>query len=337
MNRILLGFALGLLAGLGLGWAFGSSSADPAGSSPADTPAEHRSSSLRLPDAGPATGSGLGPAGLARPESELAAPAPAGIPGRALEHVLAEAVGCSHEDHERARHPEELAASFAGDPELLAAAAARLADAPLEELELLVVALGQQRHPLVEDAAAALALSLAEPARRALALELLGRLRTPRALPVVQEVLARESQTSVLAAALHALPRPTGVAQGTAELLQTELEELALGSAEPELRRRALIAYADWGADPALLASALRDDPDPSVRAGAAFALERLGGGGPAEWELLGSLLNDPREDPTLRENAWRALGAAGPLPEHLARAWQEFARSRDALELDTP
>ncbi len=324
MRRLLAGFVCGLAAGLGLGWGLTGDAA------PAPPPSRPRPPASPAPPPPP---SAL-PDAVERPVSELAAEVEEADRAPALPGALAAAIGCSHEDHGPEAHPEQLAALVAADPSELEAALAQVPGASIEELELLVLALGFVRRPEVEELAAGLALDDPAPERRALGVELLGRLGTPRALPVLDQVLGQESATPVLRVALGALPRPVAVSEAEGARLRGKLEGFA-ASPTPELRRRALIALADWSPDTGLARAALAGDPDPAVRAGAAYALELAGGGSAADRELLARVLEDVGEPFVVRDNAWRALGAAGPLPASMHAAWHRFAREREGLALD--
>ena len=97
-----------------------------------------------------------------------------------------------------------------------------------------------------------------------------------------------------------------------------------------------MILAGRYGTNMAPVLTALAGDPEPSVRAGAAFAVEMAGRRSPAILDALAATLASPGEDPLVQENAWRALGALSPLPEAAHRAYVAYAEARIArMEAD--
>ena len=111
-------------------------------------------------------------------------------------------------------------------------------------------------------------------------------------------------------------------------------EVLSSHADDPESRRRAAIQIGLWHREPAdlsIVLSALRSDRDVNVRAGCAYALELAMRRDAAVVNALASVLGDEREDMLVRDNAWHAISALGPLPENLRELWQSWKDQRDA------
>jgi hypothetical protein len=204
-----------------------------------------------------------------------------------------------------------------GDPETLAALAAMLA---------------QAHTPEVEGRALALVTS-DDPARRAAALDMLDHFDTPRAIPVVQDILATSGDAETVARALYALPPAEGLAASDTAAITQQLSRLATSAGEPEVRRRALIALGDYGgadSEPVFVEAMAAGDA--TTRAAAAFALERARARSPEAIAALARALSNPNEDFTVRENAFQALRNAGPLPAQAHRAFQAYLVEREGM-----
>jgi HEAT repeat protein len=227
------------------------------------------------------------------------------------------------------------------DPDALSEALQRFARAEGEQVWTLAATLAQVRDPQVEALALRMASEDWEPSRRAAALGVLDALDSPRAVPVALRVLAEDPQPMVRRAALHALPDADGTSQDQAREVLAALGPLLRGDPDPEARRRALIAYAVWHTTTEELApvlTALRDDPDPAMRAGAAFALQRAGRRSPQIQAALAAACADASQPRLVRENAWHALSAQGPLAGEAALIHTDYARAREGwLESGRP
>lgn len=144
------------------------------------------------------------------------------------------------------------------------------------------------------------------------------------------DILRAERDPGLLGAAIHALPEPHGASAADAAPVSRGLRD-ALSSNDPEVRRRAAIAYAGWGENAeATLAALLRDDPSPAVRAGAAFALELCRPRQDETRQALARAVARRDEDRLVRENAWRALGVAGALGADQAAIYRAFAEEME-------
>lgn len=205
-----------------------------------------------------------------------------------------------------------------------------------EDVELLAAVLGRVPDPTVVAAAVDVAGRDAEPWRRAAALDLLDGLDTPAALPVAIKALTTEQDVEARRAAVHALPMPTGVSAREAKQVTTALVRAASSDADAEVRRRAAVALGDWARtaeDLAPVVAGLTGDPSIDVRAGCAFALEIARPTDPAARAALVAAVSRRDEDPLVRENAWRALGAAGPLADKEHSVWAAYRQEMAATQ----
>ena len=274
----------------------------------------------------------------AAPRGELLEQGPQGetraLPPLDLEAVLA-AARAAHADPvdealcdaaEEAANALELA--VLSDARAKAAALGRLRAAQdPAELEFLAAVLGRVRDLAVEEAAVELTRA-ASPAAQAAGYDMLDALDLPAARSVALEGLARAREPAVRRSALNALPVPAGASLDDAREVVGTLGALVSGDRDPELRRRAAIELGRWHRgveDLAPVLTALERDPDPAVRAGAAFGLELAVRRDPLVVEALVRVLRRPDEDPLVRENAWRALSALGPLPPEVQAEWRRF------------
>lgn len=233
-------------------------------------------------------------------------------------------VESSVEVRQTASHPEaEKEAEYVGQPDGLERLVEEFREkAGTEEGAPLAAALGQVHDPQVEKLAVDLVRS-GDLAHQLAGLDLLDRLdiENPETRTLVLETLRTDPRPEILSAALYALHRGVPDPRETRETLAV-LAPLASHSV-PEVRRRGVIALAEWGAvEPAL--TALRD-PSPDVRAGAAFALRNA----PGAADTLAARVADESEDWAVREQAWRSL-ARCPLDE---RTYAIYARFREKHE----
>lgn len=276
---------------------------------------------------------------------ERRAQAPAATEGSDVEQValdLADRAVAAHRrvaegDHDEAAHEadaayEALAAALAADPRAVERVAERFRGArdPLEA-EALAGVLGQFRDPAVEQAALEVATRSADAALRALGFYLLDALDLPAAREAALAAIDRETDPAVRRAAIFALPPSDGASLDEAAEVVGRLVRVLRTDPDVETRRRAARGLGDWGqlveAREALVA-AMRGDPAPEVRAGAAFGLERARAGDAQVRAALVAALGD--DDDLVRENAWRALGALAPLPPAEHAAWLAY---RDVIE----
>ncbi len=230
----------------------------------------------------------------------------------------------------------ELEQLLASDPGALARALERLrALTDAVDLETFAAVLGRIDDPAVEETALDIARRDASPARRMAALDVLDALDTPDARGVALDVLDREQHVDLRRTALRALPDPAGASIEDAGAVVATLSRIVAQDQDVELRRRAAVDLGAWHRSPAELQpllEALARDPSPEVRSGAAFGLEAARSRAPDVVAALVATLGRPDEDPLVRENAWRALSALGPLPSVAQAAWQAYKAERAAL-----
>jgi hypothetical protein len=294
-----------------------------AGAEPASKPPPAHEGASR--EGGPAHG----------PRGADAETTPRPRPPLALDAALAAIAAEDDSGGDRGTAFADTIARLREDPAALAQAIARFrSETDPARLSALALVLGLVRDPAVE----AIAMDLARAGdreHRLAALEILDAFETLAAIPVASEILAREDDPALLRAALHALPEPAGVAADVAAVVDRELVRLARDAADPETRRRAVERLGAWAFSPedeVAIVDALGRDPDPGVRAAAAFA---LGGrrGGPAVVRALAEALARRDEDRDVRENAWQALRRAGPLPPEARAAYEAYAAEREGSD----
>ena len=241
-------------------------------------------------------------------------------------------------------HTNEAALAAAGELELRLLTDPVALDAALErfpqlvdqaELEILAAVLGRVRDPEVEDLALRLAQDRTNPLRSAAALDILDSLDTPKAREVALNVLQQAVDVNVRRAALRAVPEPQGASQDEARGVVQSLIDILANDPDSELRRRAAVMLGTWHrsqADLQPVINHLISDPSVDVRAGAAFGLELSRSRDPAVIDALTRTLVNTGEDPLVRENAWKALGAISPLPPAAHQAYRTYAEEREAL-----
>ena len=144
----------------------------------------------------------------------------------------------------------------------------------------------------------------------------------------VSEMVRTERDPELLRAAIHAFPdgqafgmsevRSAAAALRTVLILPTESHQGA--------KEAALILLGFWSASdrPSVLA-ALRNDPSPKIRAAAAFGLIYTAHRDGDTLRALADVVANGQEEPSVRANAWRALGASGVLPDEVIAAYQSF------------
>jgi hypothetical protein len=230
-----------------------------------------------------------------------------------------------------------LEVALATDPRALAAAVDRFRTTrDQDELAMLTGLLGNVADPVVERAALEVATADPDAGRRVMAFTVLDALDLPAARTAALTALDRESDAAVRQAALHALPPPKGSSLAEGAEVVDRLLQVLRSDPVPETRRRAARELGDWSHTPQALdalAAAMRRDASPEVRAGAAFGLELArAASNPGVRAALVAAMEDSQEDTLVRENAWNALGAAGPLPPAEHAAWSSYRDLRDAV-----
>lgn len=223
---------------------------------------------------------------------------------------------------------ERLLAELSTHPAALAWALDKFRANPDSEVGgMLAVVLGQLKDPEVEATALALA-RRGSPA----GLDLLDRLDivNPETHRAVLDLI-RSGDEKILAGSLYALHRGVPDPSETRETLAT-ISPLA-SHTDVEVRRRAVIAIAEWATDAAGLDPVIRalQDPSVDVRAGAAFALSQTRLLHPGTVDALASRISDAREDWTVRDQAWQAL-ARMPLDERTHAIVKKFGDEREAV-----
>lgn len=189
-------------------------------------------------------------------------------------------------------------------------------------------------HPSVRSIAGTIATDTSRSREsRAAALRVLEGHNLPDVLPAVRTVLATEPDPELQLRAIHALPDARGMTWSDAAGVTAALIARS-GAGEPDVRRAAMLALGDWCHDEGsrlVLVRSIRADPSPAVRAAAAFGLI-FASKDSATLQALASAVQARDEDWTVRENAWRALGAERVLPDDLARVYADFSAERTRL-----
>lgn len=229
---------------------------------------------------------------------------------------------------------DRLAAEISANPAALQWLVGKFRSSIGSELAgMLAFPLGQVKDPVVESAALDLVRSRDSERHRLAGLELPQRLEIPggETRHAVLGVLHGYGSPEVLSSALYALQRGVPDPEETRAALAA-VAPLTL-HADPEVRRRAVIAAADWAPDAAALEPVVRalGDPSPDVRAGAAYALSRSRVASPDGLRALVARVEDEQEDWAVREQAWRALGRC-PLDDRMHAAYVAFASQVEAL-----
>lgn len=199
-----------------------------------------------------------------------------------------------------------------------------------DEAEMLAAVLGQIRDPEIEQMAVEVANSSADPRVRAAAFDILDAHDSPLARKTALETLVNETDVNVRRAALRAIPEPLGASKEDAEAVVQRMNAVLRQDQDQESRRRAVIQLGTWHRSTTELQpvmSALLEDPNPAVRAGAAFSLEMSGRRDPSVLTALGQALQKKNEDPLVRENAYKALKMLGPLPGTVRQAFSDYER----------
>ncbi|RDH44054.1 HEAT repeat domain-containing protein [Zooshikella ganghwensis] len=152
----------------------------------------------------------------------------------------------------------------------------------------------------------------------------------------VIKLLSSTANKNVMGAALYALPKHPASPQETTQIINT-LKPLTQND-DPELRRRAMIAVANWANDRENLdpvVDALQDN-SADVRAGAAFALAQSRYSDQSVASALADLVKNDDEDWVVREIAWQAL-ADLPMSETHYKVFEKFQAELDAsAEVET-
>lgn len=177
-----------------------------------------------------------------------------------------------------------------------------------------MVALGLIDDPRVATAALDDAEHGHSTAQRLAGLQLLDRIDSsdPATLGRLAYMIATDDDPSIVGKAIFGL----GHVSDDVNARHDVLAALATASRhpDPEVRRRAVIALAEWAGDSAQLGrveEALRD-PSPLVRTAAAFAVGRSDHASPALIDHVALMVADPGEDPTVRRIGRNSIASLG-------------------------
>ncbi|MDE1461285.1 HEAT repeat domain-containing protein [Spartinivicinus poritis] len=198
--------------------------------------------------------------------------------------------------------------------------------------QMLGVLLGTIQDPEVEELSLELTGSTVKSEKVA-GLELMSRLGIfqEKQRDKILNVINSETDPEVLGAAIFAMQKhPTS--PDDSQLIMDSFQSLSQHP-NPELRRRSLIAIADWASSTDQLqpvVTALSDN-SVDVRAGAAFALARSRFVNESATSALISTLQDNEEDWAVRELAWQAL-AEIPMSKEQYQAFKEFDDQRAVM-----
>jgi HEAT repeat protein len=172
--------------------------------------------------------------------------------------------------------------------------------------------------------------------RRPDAIAALGGILRGHSDPVARELCAGYAEGDDRDSALEAVDALAALADPAAAPRLQRLLTRASSASDAGLRRRVVAALAEVHGELAVLLGRLEDDPDPKVRAEAAWALGKAGGGTPGAVEptlvrALGS------SSAAVRANAAGALARLGRSPSALTRLLDDrdpAARANAALAL---
>lgn len=198
--------------------------------------------------------------------------------------------------------------------------------------QMIGVLLGTIQDPEVEDLSISLTGSTVKSEKIA-GLDLINRLGIfqQKQRDKILKVINNETDPEVLGSAIYAMQKhPTS--PDDSQLIMDSFQALSQHP-NPELRRRSLIAIADWASDKEQLqpvVSALSDD-SVDVRAGAAFALARSRFVNESATGALITTLQDNSEDWAVRELAWQAL-AEIPMSKEQYQTFKEFDDQRAVM-----
>lgn len=187
---------------------------------------------------------------------------------------------------------------------------AYLADPHSSSGEMLALVLSEFKDANIEAAA----LQLTNPANdardRLAGIEMLQRMgiENKETLQVALQIVNEESDTQLVNAALDTLQHQAVATTQNLAIRETILPRL--DDADPEVRRRSVIAYSDWvnNADAAAPIIQALEDPSVDVRVGAAFAMSKVNAKSIEMRDALVQKLNDDEENWEVREQAWHAL-----------------------------
>ncbi|WP_163831736.1 HEAT repeat domain-containing protein [Spartinivicinus ruber] len=198
--------------------------------------------------------------------------------------------------------------------------------------QMLGVLLGTIQDPEVEELSLELTGSTVKSEKVA-GLELMSRLGIfqQKQRDKILNVINSETDPEVLGAAIFAMQKhPTS--PDDSRLIMDSFQSLSQHP-NPELRRRSLIAIADWASDIDQLQPVVTalNDSSVDVRAGAAFALARSRFVNDSATSALVSTLQDTEEDWAVRELAWQAL-ADIPMNKEQYQAFKEFDDQRAVM-----
>lgn len=200
--------------------------------------------------------------------------------------------------------------------------------------EVIVAALGGVKDQRVEEAARNL-LNVGKSTEQRLAgLDLIVRLESsaPETRAAVESILSNENDPRLIRSALYALNEAVVGNSESRAVMQSVSKHLA--SADPEIRRRAVIATAQWAPDAATITPVVTalSDSDPNVRAGAAYALGISKIKTDGSKTVLINAIKSPQEDWSVKELAWRSLSQY-PLDDKDMDAYSAFSRQYENMQ----
>lgn len=197
---------------------------------------------------------------------------------------------------------------------------------------VLAVALGQYKHPRIEETALQLALSGASDSLRLRGFDLLDRLdiATSETVQAITRSIPGESNPNILAAAIYALPQDGVTSPEDRRSVLAALSPLLMHS-NIETRKRAAMRFTEWARTLDEIAPVMKalTDGSPDVRAAAAFALQHYRGTEPSVMQALVERVGDSNEDTEVRRQAWLALRHFPMDPE----TWTVYDQFRNQLE----
>jgi len=189
--------------------------------------------------------------------------------------------------------------------------------------------LAETRDPSILPAMLSLA---GDPARsreqRLAALAVIDARNEREAFGPVSEIVRQERDPEILRAAIHAFPDGQAFGRSEARSAAAALRNVLALPTESHSRAKeaALILLGSWSdSDRPSVLAALRSDPSPKIRAAAAFGLIYAAHRDGETIRALAEAVANVQEEPSVRANAWRALGASGVLPDEVMAAYQSY------------
>lgn len=208
---------------------------------------------------------------------------------------------------------------------------AYLADPHSGKGEVLGMILSEFKDANIEAAALAMTKPGNDARDRLAGIEMLQRMgiENSETLQAALQIVNEETDTQLVNVALDTLQHQAVSTTQNQAIRETILPRL--GDADPEVRRRSVIAYSDWvtNADAAAPIIQALNDPSVDVRAGAAFAISKVSAKSIEMRDALVQKVRDDEESWDVREQAWHAL-ESHDMDEISYQVYVDFQTLRD-------